>query len=253
MHKKFLPVRDSIIPAPKTGSTRRLFRADFMHAFFNLYQYIVPALLFPVSYLLWLHRLQGQHSIVLLVLSMPILTGYIIPAIGTNWLKLWEFNTHLRLGRFRPHHGFVLGTAVSLLAFLCIDPAPTSAHPFDLVRAGFIMGSVLAFWNWLYDIYAIKAGFIIMYNCPYFQGRGPEAIATDYAPVYFGTLGLCYGILLQLTHYYLLVEEQWALFTPLLLGGNLIMLTLPVLMYMLWSYLRTGTSGLKPYRGTIPQ
>jgi len=122
-----------------------------MRTFFTLYQYIVPLALFPVSYALWLHHYNGQHAPVILALALPVVSAYVVPGLGTNWLRLWEFGTRLRLGRFRPHHGFVFGTATSLLALLCVQPAP-ELHWFGVLRAAFVMGSVLAFWNWWYDI-----------------------------------------------------------------------------------------------------
>jgi hypothetical protein len=132
--------------------------------FFNVYQYLALAVLFPLAYWLWWRRCDGSHRCTLLLLAMPVLYAYIIPGLGTNWLKLWEINTRLRLGRFRPHHGFVFGSATSLIALLCAEPRPADFGTWDVFRSGFVMGSVLAFWNWLYDIYAIKAGFITVYN-----------------------------------------------------------------------------------------
>src|SRR4051812_6887659 len=113
--------------------------------FLNLYQYLAPALLLPLSYWGWWRHCGGEHRCVLLLLSMPILYAYVIPRLGTNWLRLWEFHTRWGWGRFRPHHGFVFGTATSLFALLCAEAAPTRLDVGGLLRAGFILGSVLAF------------------------------------------------------------------------------------------------------------
>ncbi len=219
-----------------------------MRTFYRLYSYLVPLLLFPLSYYLWLQRCAGRHDMVILALSMPVLSAYIVPGLGTNWLKLWEFHTRLRLGSYRPHHGFVFGTATSLLALLCIEPAPAHLSSTGLLRAAFVMGSVIAFWNWWYDIYAIKAGLLRVYNRKYHQQQGAEAIATDYAPVYFGAFGAAYGLVLHLGQYYLLRAGRTDLFLLLLLPGNLAVLVVPVLAYVLISYLKTGTSGLQSFR-----
>lgn len=216
--------------------------------FFSLYQYLTPLLLFPLSYYLWLRQCGDNHTLVWLVLSIPITFAYIIPGLGTNWLGLWEINTRLRLGKFRPHHGFVFGTATSLLALLCVAESPSDFSTLELIRSGFILGSVLAFWNWLYDMLAIKAGFIVVYNKPSAENRGAEAIAADYAPVLFGTFGLCYGLALRLDHYYLVELDRWDYYGILLLGGNVAALLVPVLAFVLYSYLRTGETGLKPWR-----
>jgi len=97
--------------------------------FFRWYQFVVPLALFPLSYLLWLRRYDGDHALVLLALSLPVVFAYVVPGLGTNWLGLWEINTRFRLGRFRPHHGFVFGTATSLFGLVCI---PQAAAGFDL-------------------------------------------------------------------------------------------------------------------------
>ena len=157
-----------------------------MRKFFSLYQYIVPILFFPLAYYLWYLKFQGDHRLVLLVLSIPILVAYVIPGIGTNYFKMWEFNTKLRIGKFRPHHGFVFGTGMSLFGLLCIPSTIESLGWFDMVRAGLITGSFMGFWNWIYDIYAIRSGFMFVYNRRYAEGAGPEAIATDYAPLSAG-------------------------------------------------------------------
>ena len=57
---------------------------------FNLYQYLMPVVLLPLSYWLWLRRYDGDHGLVFMALSVPILFAYIIPGICCNWLKLWD-------------------------------------------------------------------------------------------------------------------------------------------------------------------
>ena len=212
---------------------------------FRLYEYLAPLVLFPASYYLWLTRFDGRHDYVLLALSMPVVFAYVIPGLGTNWLKLWEFNTRLRLGRFRAQHGFVFGSATSLFALLCVDPQSHGLGWLELCRAGFIMGSVLAFWNWLYDIYAIKAGLIVVYNLPYARRQGPEAIATAYAPVFFGTFGACYGVALSIYRYYLVELGCRDCFWRLFAGGTFAGLAIPVLIFVLYSYTTEGVSGLE--------
>lgn len=217
--------------------------------FFDLYQYLAPAILFPVSYYLWVVRYDGNHSLVILALSMPIIFAYVIPGIGTNWLRLWEFNTRWKVGRFRPHHGFVFGTAASLIALLCVEFPSQGIEPVGLFKAGFIMGSVLAFWNWLYDIYAIRAGFIVVHLQPFHKGAAPETIATEYAPVLFGTFGACYGVCLYVVQYYLIEQNRTDLFWWLFLIANLAVLIIPVVAIILFSYARHGVSGLRTYGG----
>lgn len=217
--------------------------------FFQLYQYVVPILLFPLSYWLWLARYDGEHKPVLLALSIPILFAYIIPGVATNWLKLWDFSTRWKLGRFRPQHGFLFGTATSLFGLLCLAYPAREFGIMELVRAGFIMGSVLAFWNWLYDSYAIKVGFIVVFNRKYYERQGPEAIATDYCPIFFGTFGICYGVSIRVCEHLLLELGRTDLYWLLFVVCNLTVLVCPVIAYVMYSLVTIGETGLRSYEG----
>jgi hypothetical protein len=162
---------------------------------------------------------------------------------------LWEFHTRWRLGKFRPHHGFVFGTATSLIALFVVEPSAPHLEFGEVCRSAFVLGSVLAFWNWLYDIHAIKAGLIVVYNRPSARQLGPEAVATDYAPVLFGVFGCCYGAAIRVSEYCLLELGRWDWWWLLFAAGNLAALVLPVGAFVLGSYLKHGTTGLRPLKG----
>ena len=125
-------------------------------------------------YWLWWSRYGEDHRMAILALVPVILFAYIVPGIGTNVLKLWEFNTRFRIGRFRPQHGFVFGTATSLLALACLPYPAADPGPLEWARAAVVIGSVLGFWNWLYDQHAIRSGFLVVYNRAFAEQRGPE-------------------------------------------------------------------------------
>jgi hypothetical protein len=218
-----------------------------MKRFFRWYQFIVPLALFPASYLLWLRRYDGNHALVLLALSLPVVFAYVVPGLGTNWLGLWEINTRFRVGRFRPHHGFVFGTATSLFGLVCVPEAAAGFSLGDCLRAALVTGSVIGFWNWLYDIYAIKSGFITIYTKVAAEGQPAEVVATSHAPVYFGVFGTCYGVCLQLVDA-LSVASHRGMYVALMVVGTLAAVVLPVLAYVLWSFVTQGESGLKAYR-----
>ncbi len=220
-----------------------------MLRFFRVYQFVVPAILFPVSYYLWFVHYDRDHRLALLALSIPVVYAYVIPGIGTNWLRLYDFNTRWKLGAYRPHHGFVFGTATSLLALFCLPRPAGGPEAVEILRAGFVLGSVLAFWNWLYDIYAIKSGFMVVYNKPWVERLGPEAIATEYAPALFGTFGACYGAALRASEYLLVDRDRADLFWWCLLASHLAVLLIPGVAYVVHSYVRSGETGLRPHKG----
>lgn len=215
--------------------------------FFRWYQFIVPLTLFPASYMLWLRRFEGDHSLVWLALSLPVVFAYVVPGLGTNWLGLWEINTRFRLGRFRPHHGFVFGTATSLFGLLCVPEAAPGFGLGDFLRAALITGSVIGFWNWIYDIYAIKSGFIVLHTRLAVEGQPAEVVATQHAPVYFGVFGFCYGACLYLVDA-LSAGTVSSVYAAIAVAGNVAAVVLPVLAYVAWSYVTQGESGLKAHR-----
>jgi len=215
--------------------------------FFTLYQYLGPLLLTPLALWLWWHTYEGDIALTLVSWSVPILFAYIVPGVGTNVLKVWEFNTRYRLGRFRPQHGFVFGSATSVIAWLCHPHSATGM--LDLFQTAFIFASVLGFWNLIYDIKALKAGILLVYNQPWADGAGEEAIAMDYAPVFFAGFGLVYGLgvgTAELLH----AKGLWTSGTllwylPLLLAVSI---ALPVWLYRSASYRKHGHSGCRPVR-----
>ena len=214
--------------------------------FFQIYQFVVPIVLFPLSYWLWLRRYEGDHRLTLLALSIPILFSYIIPALGTNWFKIWEFNIRFKIGRFRPQHGFVFGTATSLLGWAVLD-FPRTLTAWDLAQSAFIMGSVLAFWNWWYDTLALQAGFLCVYTQAYGEGKGPAAIAFQYAPVFFGIFGCCYGLSIRWIELVLVQQQHSEWFWGLAIGCHALVLSIPVIGYMLYAKLTIGDWGLRSY------
>lgn len=165
----------------------------------ELYQYVAPVILTPLSFWLWWKTFNGDIKLVLFAWLLPIIYAYIVPAVGTNILKVWEFDTRFRLGRFRPHHGFVFGSATAVIAWLChIETASTGI---DVIKYAFVFASVLGFWNVIYDIKAIQSGILKVYNQPWANQQGAEAITMDYAPWFFAGFGAVYGAGLQVRKY----------------------------------------------------
>lgn len=217
--------------------------------FFRVYEYVVPLLLFPLAYWLWLSRYEGDHRLVLFMISIPVIFAYVIPGLGTNWLRLWEFNASLKLGRFRPHHGFLFGTATSLFALICLDYPSQSMTWQGIIRSAFVLGSVLAFWNWLYDVAAIRSGYLLVYTRSYGERKGPEAIASDYCPVFFGTFGFCYGAVIRIGEMQMTQGATTQQIALLYAAANAVVLTCPVLAYVAHSVLTSGETGLQTYFG----
>lgn len=217
-----------------------------MRRAFETYQYLAPAVLTPLGAWLWWRHYDGNVALAAVAVLVPIAHAYIVPAIGTNVLRVWEFDTRLRLGRFRPHHGFVFGSATAMLMLLVIgEPV---AHPVaaEAIRAGVLAACVLGAVNWLYDAAAIRAGILKVYNQPWAEGRGPGSIAGDYALWFFGGFGLIQGAGLKLAEGMLLDDPDPS--RAFVIGCALVAATatLPTLGYIAQSYWRHGHHGCRP-------
>jgi len=214
--------------------------------YFHVYQYLAPAVLTPLAYWLWLTTADGDHPVALWMVAVPVAFAYIVPAVGTNVLRVWEINTRLRIGRFRPHHGFVFGSATACIAWLVL-PSSGGSGVVAALKAGFVLGSVLAFWNWLYDVLALRAGFLCVYTRSYAERRGPDAIAMDYAPPIFGLFGFGYGAASVLA-VPMLPDLGWGMgyWVALVLAAAVCIL-LSVGGYVAWSYWQFGENGLRSY------
>ncbi len=214
---------------------------------FEIYQYLAPAVLAPATFLLWRHACGGNIWLALMAWLLPIVYAYIVPGVGTNILKVWEFDTRFRMGRFRPHHGFVFGSATAALAW-AVHGQPARAWP-DAVRAGLIFSSVLGFWNVLYDVEALRSGILRVYNQPWADEKGAEAIAFDYAPWFFAGFGAMYGIGLSVAEIFAsragFGAGEFAFTFPITLSAAM---ALPVLGYRRRSFKMHGHSGCFPVR-----
>lgn len=211
----------------------------------SIYQYLAPVLLAPASFVLWHYEYSGDMKLVAAAWLVPVLWAYVVPGIGTNVLKVWEFDSRLRLGRFRPHHGFVFGSATATLAWL-VHAGPAQ-DLLAVVRNALVMSSVLGFWNLLYDIKALQTGILRVYNQPWADGKPEAAVAMDYAPWFFGGFGAVYGAGIGAMEWLaasgLLSGPAFALAFGLMMGLSCV---LPTAGYMLQSMRRHGHWGTRP-------
>lgn len=215
--------------------------------FFSLYQYIAPMIAVPLAYFLWLARYNGDRALAAFMLVVPVTFAYVIPAIGMNVLKMWRMNTRFKLGRIRPHHGLVFGSASSLFGLLSLDPLQGPLTWYEPLRAGLTLGAVIGFWNWIYDIVAMKVGFIEVYNKPYANNEGAEAIVSDYAAHVFGGFGLVYGFWMRLAEFFILQQGHRELFWPFLIAAMVTSVVIPVGIFVAYAMYRWGEPCLRAF------
>jgi hypothetical protein len=212
---------------------------------------VAPAVLTPLSFVLWWDTYDGDVWLTLIAWLIPVLYAYIVPGVGTNILKVWEFDTRFRLGRFRPHHGFVFGSATATIAWAC--HAGTADSLGDIVRNSLVFASVLGFCNILYDVKALDSGILRVYNQPWADGKDSAAIAMDYAPWFFAGFGLVYGAGVSVAEYLATAGKldgfSFAWMFPLILIATI---AFPVWGYRQRSFRVHGHSGFHPVEKDKP-
>ena len=225
-----------------------------MKYFYQVYQFVVPILLFPLAYWLWLSRFGGNHAVTSLVMFVPVVAYYVFVIVGITRLRLWEMNTWPTIRGLRPHHGFVIGTATGLLAYLSLRLIPVDQSGLgSVLTAAFIVGSVFGFWNWWYETYAIKSGFISIYTKRIADGASAEEAVTDYAPILFGSMGACHGAMVKTAENLLLPEHSLLLYWAIAVTGGVAIIAVPTVLYLIVHRSRYGESGLKSYVQEIKQ
>ena len=212
---------------------------------FEWYQYAAPVILTPLSFLLWWNTYEGNIWLTLNAWLIPIIYAYIVPGVGTNVLKVWEFDTRIRLGRFRPHHGFVFGSATASIAWLA--HLHMASDLTDILITSFIFAAVLGLCNVLYDVKALDSGILRVYKQPWADGMDSRAIAMDYGPWFFGGFGLVYGAGVGVSERLAMLGKldgmTFAWLFPLIL---VLAIALPVWGYRRRSYRVHGHSGCRP-------
>jgi len=223
-----------------------------MRRFYNVYQFVVPLLFFPLAYWLWWRRFDHRHDVTMLVMFVPVVSYYVFVVVGILKFRLWRMNTRPTFRGVRPHHGFVIATASALFFYLCVRMVPVNETGIlSVLTAAFLGASVFGYWNWWYETYAIKSGFISIYTKRVAEGASAEEAVTDYAPVFFGSMGACYGGFVKTAENLLMGEYSTLLYWSIALLGGISMIVVPVGLYMLVHRYRYGESGLKSYVDVI--
>jgi hypothetical protein len=213
-----------------------------MTRWFRLYEWGGPLLVTPLALACWLTAFSGAWAPSLVATIVPVLHAYIVPGIGTNVLKVWRIHSPFALGGFRWQHGFLFGSTSALvvaLTVLGLEALPGGAGP---LPTAIVAAAVLLAINWIYDVIAIRAGVLEVYNQPWSQGAGAWSITADYVVWFFGLFGFIYTLGVALLPARMSAGEAASAIILLTAATTLV----PTAFYMASSKLRHGHSGCRP-------
>ena len=213
---------------------------------FHIYSWLAPAVLFPLAVWGWWLHYDGNAHLVAVALAVPIIHAYVVPAVGSNVFGMWQFNSAVKIGRIRPQHGFVFGSATALLTLAVIGDAEPVLAANMVAGTALLLAAVLLGVNWFYDALAIRAGYLEVFNQPWADGRSPWAISADYSVWFFGLFGLLYGATLRIAEAALLSSADWPRTVMIISAGAAATCVLPALGYCGTTLLRYGHAGLRP-------
>lgn len=207
--------------------------------------FIIFLILFPLVSYIWYKNVQNP-LFATLVLLMPIVVSYIIPAIGTNVVKLWKFNARAKIGNFTFYHGIMLGTLINMFNAIMYAISPNYKGVWEAILFGLVAGTLVAFWFLLIDIQALKDGFLEIYNKPAYEKKSPYEIIADYAIIYFFTFGAIHAFYIKLMQYCLIHPEKNFYFLSVF--AYIAVLILPCAICCCVSKFKHGTWGIYPYK-----
>lgn len=215
-----------------------------MKRLLSAYQYLGPLILTPLAARAWFAH-YGDWALAAPALLVPVIHAYVVPAVGTNVLGMWEFDTKMKLGRFRPHHGFVFGSATALISLPLIGAPLDAADPGAALASAVRVGLVLLVVNWVYDALALRHGILKVYTPAAQASAGPWRAAADYVVPFFGLFGVIYAGGLRLAEPALAgAGAAGAALATLAISAACIGLTSAV--YVIGSLLVYGHAGLRP-------
>lgn len=178
-------------PGPGARSSPALFASTFLF----------PAVAFPLlTYGWW--RSSNSWPFVAVTMGVPVLFGYLMPGVATQFVKRWRFTSGPRLGGYYVHHGFVYGSKLAFVLLLVVRSLADVRSAFDVGAIVLVTGAATAFGGWWHDTQAVRAGKIEV-------DGGIDALEA-FAPASYFAMGATYA-LVTLTAHRVLVTDGGAL------------------------------------------
>jgi hypothetical protein len=157
--------------------------------------YLFPLAGFPLVTYAWWRTSGGSRPFVAVVMGAPVIFGYLMPGIATQYVKRWRFTSGPRLGAYYVHHGFVYASKLAFVLLLVVRSLAGVRSAFDVASIALITGAATAFGGWLHDVHAVRAGKIEV-------DGGAEALV-GFAPASYFAMGATYATVVLAAHWVL--------------------------------------------------
>jgi hypothetical protein len=146
--------------------------------------YLFPIAGFPLITYAWWRTSGGSWPFTVVVMGVPVVFGYLMPAVATHVVRRWRFTSGPRLGSYYVHHGFIYGSKLAFVLLLVVRSLDDVTIA-DAAAMMIVAGAATAFGGWFHDAQAIRAGKIEM-------AGGSDTLATFAPPSYFA-MGATYA------------------------------------------------------------
>ena len=199
--------------------------------FLFLYDYVYPFIGLPVLSWLWLRNYSPAFAV--LAMGLPFVFGYLVPGIGTNYLKMWRFYGPWVVGNYFIHHGFIYSSAMGLGLYIAFLPSQT-LDGWNILGNMARTACVIGFVGWVHDLIAARQGVVEIFNLPWKRGASPEAIVSYSTPLCYALLGITYAGIASFGYQILVVQtgnvqQLWWIF----LLGLILMTVFTAVPYLL--------------------
>jgi hypothetical protein len=153
--------------------------------------FLFPIVGFPlVTYAWW--RASGSWPFVAVVMGVPVVFGYLMPGVATQFVKRWRFTSGPRIGAYYVHHGFIYGAKLAFGLLVVVRSLASVNSLLDAIAVIATTGAATAFGGWFHDVHAVRAGKIAV-------DGGAEAL-TDFVPASYFSMGATYAAIVLAAH-----------------------------------------------------
>lgn len=152
--------------------------------------YVFPLVGFPALAYAWWVVSGGNVAFVAFVLGVPLVFGYLMPGVATNFVRRWRFTGGWRIGDYYVHHGFVYAAKMNLVLLLAFHDPSGVRGGWSALALVLLVGAATAFGGWWHDLHALRNGKVELVGA---DGVDPERALGTFAPGSYFAIGATFA------------------------------------------------------------